>query len=542
MSAHQIPRTDGEPLNIQIDLGQPLFIVGRNGSGKSALVQYLASDFEPTDFTHITAYRQTWLDSNVVNITAENRRRQEKDLRSQNRNVEMRWRDPHVGVRLMAALYDLAAQENSLARSVFDKMRLDDVSGAQQIVKQNRSPLERLNRLLYSAGMEIQVEFTSDDRFLAKRSGAFYSIAEMSDAERATALLAAQILVLRPRHTILIDEPERHLHRAIAVPLLAALVKERPDCAWAISTHELSLPTAFPASQSLLLRGVEWENRKPVRWSIGVLDPSDTLPEDLRRDILGARETIVFVEGSPGGIDQQLYEALINDDKVAVIPKGGWRDVQQAVTGLQTTTNLHHVRAFGIIDGDGRPDAGPSQLGSDNIFILPCWSIESLLYSEEVRTSVAHAHASITGRDPSMIVSDMESRILGIFSRQNTRQHLINARIHRTVVHEIQRQTPSVSNLESQAGPDLSITVSIPRNNAEQVYNQLVVARDLQKLIARYPIKETPVLGALCNALGWQDKHQYQEAAIEQIRTQSSLREQLRKRLEDLIIALARKN
>lgn len=539
-----IPSIGGEANSVQVEPGQPLFVVGPNGSGKSALLYRLALEHSPDRVLRVLAHRQMWMDNSAIDLTPNSRRLEDAQIRNWDHGLQARWSDQHGRTRVNVALFDLIAEQHRRATAIADRVDDGNLDDAEKLSKQQSAPLKRLNRLLALGKMQVQIASSEDEVLFAVRNDTLetYGIAEMSDGERAAMLLAAQVLVAKPDQILLIDEPERHLHRAISISLLAALVKERPDCTWVISTHELSLPAAFPASRSLLLRGVKWENDQPIGWSIGILEPGDALPEDLRRDILGARETIVFVEGSPGGIDQQLYEALINNNKVAVIPKGGWRDVQQAVSGLQTTTDLHHVRAFGIIDGDGRPDTGPSQMGSDNVFVLPCWSIESLLYSEEVRTSVAHAHAGTTGRDPSVIVSDMESRLLGVFSQQNTRQHLVSARIHHAVVHDIQKQTPSVSDLESEARQIFPISVPIPRSNEEQIYDQLVGAKDLQKLIVNYPIKETPALGALCNALGWQDRHQYQEAAIEQIRTQPSLRGQLRKRLEGLITALTRKN
>ena len=48
-------------------------------------------------------------------------------------------------------------------------------------------------------------------------------MAQMSDGERAAAIIAATVLVADPGTLFLIDEPERHLHRSIIEPFLSAL-------------------------------------------------------------------------------------------------------------------------------------------------------------------------------------------------------------------------------------------------------------------------------------------------------------------------------
>ena len=54
--------------------------------------------------------------------------------------------------------------------------------------------------------------------------------------------MAATVLTVDPGTTLLIDEPERHLHRAIIAPFLSALFEQRQDCAFVVSTLELYLP------------------------------------------------------------------------------------------------------------------------------------------------------------------------------------------------------------------------------------------------------------------------------------------------------------
>ena len=538
----QIPSPDGPPTTLNLVPGVPMFIVGSNGSGKSALLHYLALELTHENVTRVSAHRQTWMSSSGIDLTASGRRHEEEIVKDWNRGYEARWRDQYGHSPINLALYDLVAMENARAREITAKLEEGDIERARILSEQERAPLMRLNRLLDIGRMSIRIGSSKDGELLVTRTSTSvqYGIAEMSDGERAAMILAAQVLVAKPNQILLIDEPERHLHRAISVPLLTALVKERSDCTWVISTHELSLPAAFPTSRNLLLRGAKWENRRPVSWMIGTLEPGGALPEDLRRDVLGAREIVVFVEGASDGIDQQLYEAIIENTDVSVIPKGGVEEVRRAVIGVNSTSNLHDVRAVGLVDGDCQSDGEVNALLQQNIFVLNAWSIESLLYSEEVRQTVAMSHAETIGVDHQVIADKMRSALLKIFADPKTQEYLVNERVHRLMVNALRERIPSAKELVDL--PDEQICVPIQRSDELTGFKRLLADEDLMHLVARYPMKKTQALGAVCKALGWEGGYQYKQAVIEQVRTNASLRERLQERLGGLIAAIAEEN
>ena len=103
-------------------------------------------------------------------------------------------------------------------------------------------------------------------------------------------LMAANVLTVEPGTILLIDEPERHLHRSIIEPFLSALFAKRQDCAFVISTHEIALPIANPAASVLILRSCAWNGSHPRAWDVEFLESGAELPEDFKRDILGSKE------------------------------------------------------------------------------------------------------------------------------------------------------------------------------------------------------------------------------------------------------------
>ena len=73
-----IPGSTGESLNLVINLGEALFILGANGTGKSSLMQHLYNPHH-AKARRISAHRQTWFSSNAMDLSA-NAKKQLSDL------------------------------------------------------------------------------------------------------------------------------------------------------------------------------------------------------------------------------------------------------------------------------------------------------------------------------------------------------------------------------------------------------------------------------------------------------------------------------
>ena len=119
----------------------------------------------------------------------------------------------------------------------------------------------------------------------------------MSDGERNAAIIAATVLTVESETVLLIDEPERHLHRSIIGPFLSALFQRRQDCAFIISTHEIALPAANPEARVLMVRSCEWNGDTAKAWDVEILEANTNLPAELRRDILPRISQVNFGVG-----------------------------------------------------------------------------------------------------------------------------------------------------------------------------------------------------------------------------------------------------
>src|SRR5439155_760568 len=137
--------------------------------------------------------------------------------------------------------------KNVRARSIAGAVDASDMDLARTLSKKV-APIKIINELLRLSNLPIEISDYENDKVVARKSGGTpYSIAQLSDGERNALLVAADVLTVGAGTLVLIDEPERHLHRSIISPLLTLLFEKRRDCAFVVSTHEVMLPLDNPS-------------------------------------------------------------------------------------------------------------------------------------------------------------------------------------------------------------------------------------------------------------------------------------------------------
>ena len=321
----------------------------------------------------------------------------------------------------------------------------------------------------------------------------------MSDGERNAAITAANVLTVEPDTVVLIDEPERHLHRAIIEPFLSALFMQRPDCSFVISTHEVSLPSAFPRAPVLLVRACRWESTVASAWDVHVIDAGAPIPEDLRRAILGARKRILFVEGNEGSMDRRLYEFLVPD--LSVVPKEGCTSVMRAVRGLRDSSELHHIQAFGLIDRDDRSNDDVDRLAEGGVYALELCSVESLYYCSESLIAVAERQAASFGRDAGEMVEAARRGALESLGESGLAERMAARRCERRLRNDLYSHVPKWQQIAAAATARIDVHVECPYSAELRLFKSLVRDKQLDRLIARYPLRESRVFSCIARAL-----------------------------------------
>ena len=436
-----------------------------------------------------------------------------------------------------AVFFDLVAKDNADAQSIRSLFRQFDPQnpdrGFNDAVKAARGlvPIfEQLNELLALGTLTVLLKNSKGEEILAQHGhdGASFSIAQMSDGERSAALIAATVLTVKPETVLLIDEPELHLHRAIIEPFLSALFKQRTDCAFVVSTHEIALPMAHPAARVLMVRSCEWNGNTAITWDVEVLEPDAGLPEDLKLAILGTRRRIVFVEGTSVSLDLPLYTALFPD--ISVVPTGSCVDVERAVTGLRAL-NYHHVEAYGLIDRDDRTDDDVMRLAEKHVFTLNVCSVEALYYCSDAIAAVAHRQAETLGSDAGEMITSATQKAFDELHQNGLAERMVaqrcEQRLRERVLLEFQSQKSQIETDET-----LTVCVTSPYPNELIYFQSLSADSNLDGLTARYPLRYSPVFNAIAAALACPNRSHYEKIVLSRVRADAELAQKLKGRID----------
>lgn len=502
-----IPQASGTPLTIDIDIGQCMFILGANGTGKSSLMHRFYNAHHNIA-QRISAHRQTWFASSSVTLSPEQKRATETQILSRDMGIEARWKDDYAAQRANIAIYDLIDAENVRARTIANAVDLDNIDLAKELSKKD-SPIKIINELLLLSNIPIEISVKKNEQVLASKSGSPpYSVAELSDGERNALLIAATVLTVIPGTLLLIDEPERHLHRSIISPLLTLLFAKRPDCAFIVSTHDVMLPMDNPGARTLLIRGCTYNGSSVTSWEADSVPSDSSIDETIKRDILGSRRKVIFVEGREQSLDLPLYSLIFPN--VTVIEKSSCRDVDHAVSGIRNAADLHWLRAFGIVDNDRRTPDDVERLKNKWVYAMTAYSVESLYYHPEIQRRVAIRHAAVTGEDvETRIDAANEAAFAAI--RPHIRR-LSERVVEKTLRDELDKHWPRQTDIAAGKQINISIDIAAVVNEEINALNNAIAEGNLDGIISRYPVRETPLLTEMTRKLGFQTCAQYENA------------------------------
>ena len=499
-------QTTGVEFHHSLGLGKILFILGANGTGKSSLILHLCSTYHQYA-KRISAHRQTWFTSNTLDITPQHRDSLENSIKGRDQQINARYREEYSAERVGVAIYDLIDSDTMIAREIADLVRAGKVDKAIKKTK-TPSPIQVINDLMRLSSMPIEISLEERQRIVASCRGSEpYSIAELSDGERNAFLIASAVLTANPKTLVLIDEPERHLHRSIISPLLTLLFEKRKDCAFIVSTHEVMLPVDNPSASTLLLRSCEYAGSQAKSWRADILAPNTMIDDELKQDILGARKRIIFVEGTAESLDALLYSLLF--PHVSIIPKESCRDVERSVKSLREAENLHWIRAWGIVDSDRRTIDDIERLKTHNVYALSHYSVEALYYHPEIIKKVANRQAEVTGDDPEELYNNAVMDAME--SIKTSKNHLIEKAVERLVRKNIFESLPSREDVQSKCEIEIKIDITASRTAEKMEIDKLITENKFEKLLQRYPLRESGALDRIAKGIGLK-KSKYEEA------------------------------
>lgn len=203
-----------------------------------------------------------------------------------------------------------------------------------------------------------------------------YSASAMSDGERVIFYLIGQCLCAAESSIIVIDEPEIHLHKAIQDALWNTIEKARPDCSFVYLTHDLM----FAADRIGALK-VCLTDYADDEFSWFAVASQNDIPEDVYLEVLGSRKPVLFVEGTSGSHDFEIYQLCY--PQFTVKPVGSCASVIAATKVFRDLREMHRNECFGIIDRDyltqeqleayeKRGVFAPLVAEVENLYLIPC--------------------------------------------------------------------------------------------------------------------------------------------------------------------------
>ena len=215
--------------------------------------------------------------------------------------------------------------------------------------------------------------------------------------------------------------------------------------------------------------------------------------------------------------------------------------MQRAVAGIKSTTPLHHTEAYGLIDNDGMSPQQIADNEADGVYALPVFSVESLYYDPDVVRAVAERQAATMAAkedDQQAIVAGYLAEVIAgvrtAASAPQTAEHLAGRVAERHVRDELIAQMPKRDELIAATSNVIQISGQSPYPAELSRFQGMVAASDAFGIIARYPVRQSSILTAVAKALKFQNRADYEAAAVTRVSSDQVLQVKLLTKLAPL--------
>ena len=486
------PITPEESVEIHISNNR-LMIIGSNGSGKTRLGSWIENNWQNGKDTHrisaqkslimtnttsaidpTLAMNQLYLGENFVHYT---------HLSPNELKRQVRWQqkpNTHLLDDFGLLLQYLFSEQTDINHKYSEQSwsSNEKVLPIKSKLKQLQTIWEKIlpHRKLIVEALKIQVTPINNME-------SAYSPEEMSDGERVIFYLIGQCLAAPKNGIIIIDEPELHLHKAIQQKLWFEIEQIRSDCIFVYITHDVEFVASMGSATKLWVKdydGNTWD------WEIINSDQNTVLPESLLLELLGNRKPIIFVEGTEGSYDIQLYRMLFKNHMV--IPSGSCSKVIETVKGLNNPqqTFFRGFEVKGIIDRDRRSEEQIRALERDKIYTLSVAEVENLFCTP----SILKFMSSQLKREPEDDLSNSTEFILN--QLKNEKKEQISLHVSEEILFKL-----NTFNKKAKGQEELVLAAHVLTENLENdirnLYqqkqdelDQVLVSKNLSEILKFY--------------------------------------------------------
>lgn len=191
------------------------------------------------------------------------------------------------------------------------------------------------------------------------------------------------------------------------------------------------------------------------------------------------------------------------------MPQGNCTQVERAVDGIRSTSDLHWINAVGLIDADDRDKEQLAKLLERGIAALDCYSVESLYYNLEIVKRISKRVSGLTGQAEKILFEKATSSILEDI--KSHKERLCSRLCERHVRNLAMSNLPKHTDIQAKNPFEIKFDLRLIFEEEEGHFDKLVANTDLDGLISRYPIRETQVLTKIADGLGF-TREQYEGA------------------------------
>lgn len=174
-----------------------------------------------------------------------------------------------------------------------------------------------------------------------------------------------------------------------------------------------------------------------------------------------------------------------------------------------------------MIDADDRTPEQIQNLLEKGIAALESYSVESLYYNLEIVRKVARKYSEVTGVSENQLYNNATSGIIG--NIQPHKKRLCSRLCEKQVRNQAMTSLPKHKDIAEKDEFEIKIDLKEVLEKEEILFDKLIADNNLNGLIARYPVRETPVLNGIANGIGL-DRNTYESAVrkliIDDVETQ----------------------
>lgn len=368
-------------------LNENLVAIGANGSGKTSLAENIKR-YVKTNCVVIGAQKLLLVPkfNSVLDIESSQRHlreQQDKDKALKQPLIydqdESEFRNSiadDVADEFSAVINNLLAMHNSAIHKFANSFAIDPTTPREKTI------LEKVFDLWHHIMPQRRLKCEDGINIMVQAEGKpDYPAYQLSDGEKVTLYLIADVMQTSNDSYIIVDEPETYLHKSIVNKLWDLLenAREKDGCIFVYLTHNIEFAESRNARKIWIK---SYNTKEDLGWDIQEI-PDNEIPRTLLMEILGSRKPILFCEGvaqKNGYSDAQIYEILY--PQFTIKPVGSCHNVINYTRAFnKIPNNLCH--AYGIVDTDFRSKEQIDALLADNIYITNVSEIENLFLNKD---------------------------------------------------------------------------------------------------------------------------------------------------------------